>query len=549
MNFFKRGLPLIFALGVFGLPAWGADTLTKTVDLTVRLEASGSATFSRVEKVPPSDLGSLFSAHADVLAKDARVRTGYLKEVTRVYQPIFGPALTFKVDGQDTASGLTRKMSAKAAGLQKQSPKDKSVRQFKVRQFANPKQLAPYYESVMDPMIFESAFLGSLKSDADIVSTDTTRIELPAGASLVNEKALNGKSWRVDFGGGSLMEASLQVDAKGPAVILTEKIRVAKGAPQNLLAKDNTALFDTLREYAAFIVEYKTKSAPAPAPEPEVEEAPSAALDFSGSWSHTISETFSHDFTYQQVVTFKPSVTVSFTLGAELKWEWRWYWSGWHLHCALDYFQTKLTLAPAVGAGLDITAGAAITKDWEKDVVTKSKSVSFTVACVPVLIVLEANLKLKAACGIQGAITVGVGGKVTLNTTLTCKYQNGWQQIAPTVTVTPQFTGSAHASVGITSTAKAEAPFTVSAYLYYVAGPFARITPYIETTSQYMAQTGGQTGIHFNIHGGFTVSGGAKVAGWLKSLLGNLGEFSRDFYTKDVTIYDGWANEPNPPRI
>jgi hypothetical protein len=78
-----------------------------------------------------------------------------------------------------------------------------------------------------------------------------------------------------------------------------------------------------------------------------------------------------------------------------------------------------------------------------------------------------------------------------------------------------------------------------------VAGPFAQLNPYIEVSSKAEATTTGLTGIHYNLHGGFEVNGGAKVAGWLKDLLGDIGEYSHEFYKKDVTIYEG--SSPVPP--
>jgi hypothetical protein len=521
---------------------WSAETLPRSLDVKVEVGATGGAVITRLEKVPGSPLGQLYSDHGKILAQERRVRDEYLKELAQGYQYILGVRPMFKLDHQEATGALERTLTAKVSSLARADAKDKSLRDIRVRQFSNPRQLAPYYEYVLDGKLFETTFLGSVKGDQAILSRETTEFVLPPGSAIANVKELDKRSWKVDFGGGSLMEASLAVDEKAATVTLSERITVSEDPPKRLLAKDNTALFDQLREYAAFIIQYRP-SAPVALLGPQaVDECEAGAGDFSNSWSFGLSETFSEPFTYQQVVTLTPSVTVGFTLGAEVKWDWRWYWSGWSLHCALDYFQTKITLAPAVGASINVNASAAINKEWEKNVVTKSKSITFSVACVPVLIVLEANFKLKGSCGISGGITVGTGGNVTLNTALTCKYQNGWQQIQPSFTVTPQFTGSAHASTGITSTARGEAPFTVSAYIYYVAGPFARITPYIETTSQYVAQTGGPTGVHFNLHGGFVASGGAKVAGWLQGLLGNLGEFNRDFYTKDVTIYDGWAN-------
>jgi hypothetical protein len=529
-------LIIMFSLGGTGIIS--GEILKRNINLQIEVDSRGSAKMIRKEEVGASALANLYCEHAKALEEDIKVKKQFLYEAGKGYRLIFGEKPRLSIENQTISSSLTREVAGQFSYLARS--RQKGVKEIRIRQFQDQKSVVPYLEYVLDSRLFESAFLGSVKGEQTLVSREETTFQLPAAARIINEKELEGRKWLVDFGGKNIMEANLKVDAGAGRIILSEQIVVSENAPTNLLAKDNTPLIDKLREYGAFVIQYETGDSssqrePVPSPAPPVE-----ALDFSSSWNLGVSQTFSHDFKYQQVTTITPSINLSFNLRADVKWEWRWYWSGWRLRCTLDYFETKLTLAPAVGANISISNSAVITQSWEKTVTKQNKSFTFTVACVPVLIVLEADLKLKASCDLKGAITVGTGGKVTLNTGITCRYQNGWKNISPTFYVIPQFTGF-NASAGIYAKARGEAPFTVSAYIYYVAGPFAQLNPYIEVLSEYKAQTSGQTGIHFNLHGGFEVNGGAKVAGWLQNLLGNLGQYTRNFFTKDVQIYDGWA--------
>ena len=88
--------------------------------------------------------------------------------------------------------------------------------------------------------------------------------------------------------------------------------------------------------------------------------------------------------------------------------------------------------------------------------------------------------------------------------------------------------------------ARAEAPFQVTAYLYYVAGPFLQLVPYVQANAG--AQAGTTTGVNYSIVGGLEVNGGATVAGWLKSITGDLGTYSKTFINPEKTIKNGTYN-------
>ncbi|NIM13113.1 MAG: hypothetical protein GTO45_13435 [Candidatus Aminicenantes bacterium] len=539
---------LIIAVILFSLLGTGfisGESLKRNIKLHIEVNSQGMAKMNRKLEVEESDLANLYCEHAKVVKKDKKVKKQFLDEVAKGHGLIFGKKPKLKIKNQKISSSLSREVEGDFDLLACSSQKgQKGVKEIRIRKFKNKKSVVHYLEYVLNSRLFESAFLRSVKGEQTLVSREETVWQLPAGAKIINGEELEGQNWRVDFGGESSMQANLEVDEENRMITLVEQIVVSENAPEHLLAKDNAFLIGNLREYGSFVIQYETgdsssQGEPVPEPAPSVE-----ALDLASSWSWglNVDKTFFYVFTYHpsQQVTVKvtPSIKLSFDLGATIKWAWRWYWSGWRLRCTLDYFETTLRLKPAVGANISISGNAAVDAVWDETVGKKSRSFTFWVGCLPVLIVLEADLSLNASCNLEGTIEIVTGGGVTLDTGITCRYKNGWDANSHFY-LTRHF-DKFEASAGIEAKARAEVPFTVSAYIYYVAGPFAQLNPYIEASSKAEVTTTGQTGTHYNLHGGFEVNGGAKVAGWLEGLLGNLGQYTRTFYTKDVTIYEGY---------
>jgi hypothetical protein len=520
-----------------GVSAFGQGAMERRLKEEILVKPGGSATLVREERIPASPLQELYEKHAEALDRDSAVRQNFVKEVSKGYALVYGVQPSLAVSGQEMHAGLfTREAKASLSALAKPDPKDKSVRELKVKQFADEKKMLQYFEYVLDDAFLESAMVSSVKGATSITSEVETVYLLPEGSVIENAKDLDGKNWKVDFGGGSTLNASLEVDEPGARLMLKQRAVITDGTPSRLLADENADLFEKLRDYAGFVVRYREPSEQASA-EPEAKSGAPVdyGLDYSGSWNYSVNESFSHPFTYQ-VLTVTPTVNIGFGFGASLTWEHHWKKvSWWKWEWRLKKFQTGITLSPSVGCSVTLQSGGQQSQQFSKDVITKGTNLTFWVSFVPVMIRLEANLKLKAKGTIASAIRVTTGGTLTINTSLNTKYEDGWSHWF-TKSVTPSFNGYS-ASANITATVKGEAPFRVSAFVYYVAGPFAELVPWIQADSG--ADVSAVTNVHFKLHGALDVNGGAAMAGWLKSVVGNIGEYNKTFYSHPFTIYEG----------
>ncbi len=541
------GLLLFSAVGATS----GDDVLARGAKEEFILKAGGSADLVRIEEVPASELGKIYVAHGKAVESDTKVRDNMLMEASKAYQQIYNLKTKLVLSEQTIGDATVRRtLKGEFRGLAKADPKEKEIRVLNVRQFpdekVDEKRLLGFYEGILDGRILESAILGSIKGDQTLKGTTVTVFRLPEGATIENLKDLADKGWKVDFGGGNQIEGGLAVNEKDGTVTYTETITVTEKKPDLLLSeKTNETLFEALRNCGSFVIRYREKPAEgggkasdaSPAPDPSEPEA--AGLDFSGSWNTTFSHTLTKAFTYQ-TASITPSVVLSLALKAEITWTHNWVKvSWWRWKYKLQKFETKITVTPGADADVTVSTGGNVDKEWEQDIVTKSTTFTFSVAFVPVVIQMEANLKVGAKADLEGVITVSAGAKASITNVLTVKWENGWSK-SNTFTKTLTFK-SLTANARVEATARASAPLRVSAYLYSIAGPFAEADPWIQAHS--LAQAGSTTGISYDVTTGIDLNGGASMAGWLKSLCDDLPSYSTTFTTVGpFTITSGTKN-------
>jgi hypothetical protein len=515
--------------------AFGEENLNRSIEEKLELQSDGTAVWHRTETVPESALKKIYIEHAQQAERDDAVESNYVGELSKGKYLLLRAQPDAHVSGQDTRSStFTRKVEGKIPGAARSSSDGKSM-EIAFKKYDSEKQekeLLAYHESTLDGRFFETLFLDSVKGEQTITSENTTAVELPSGSKILNLKELSDRTWKVDFGGGNTMDASLEVDEKNAIVTLREKIVVTEDKPDILLNEKNQALFDSLRDYASYTIRYSQPSSNEAMTTPVRNDT---MLDFSGSWSFGVSHTFSHDFTWQNL-TVTPSATVGLNFGASLYWEHYWKKTGWFSWSwTLKKFETTINVNPSVNLAVNVNASASAQKDWDTNIITKNTVQTFFVACVPVTIVLEAKLDMGATANIQGDIGFNTSVTIGLNTSLTTKYEGGWSSsFSKSFYKTPiSFTADAK----IQATARGEAPITLSAYVYYVAGPFAQLVPYIQGDTWAQAGTANQLG--YKVVGGFDVNAGVSMSGWLKSLLGGMGSYSKTLYNYEETISSG----------
>ncbi|MCG3181535.1 MAG: hypothetical protein BIFFINMI_03931 [Phycisphaerae bacterium] len=525
---------LLLALTARGL--FGED-LPRSVQEEFTLDSSGNAEFTRVESLSRSPLGKLYVEHAKAVESDKKVSENLLSEATRYYQQLYNIKPKLKLDEQTVGDEtLTRRIKGEFRRLARTDPDDKKVRMISVRQFpdekSDEKRLLAYFEGVLDSRMLESAMLSAFDGKQTLKGNASAVYHLPAGAKIENLKELADRSWKVDFGGGNLIEGSLKVDEKAGTVTYAETVTVTEEKPDKLLVEKNEKVFEDLRACGSFIIRYSQPQAQADPAEPGESLAAAdcyeGGLDFSGTWSTTFSHTLTKSFTHQTLAV-TPSVILSLNLGATLTWEHQWVKvSWWKWQYKLKKFEAKLTVTPGADASIAVSSGAALSKDWSADIITKNTTLSFSVVCVPVWIVLEAKLKVGAEATVSGVIAVSGGAKATVTNNLSVKYENGGWSKSSSFSKSLQF-NSLTANAQVEATATASAPFRVSAYIYYIAGPYAEVKPWVKAHTK--AQAGNATGVSYDITTGIDLNGGAAMAGWLKSLCDNLPSYDTTFAT------------------
>ena len=507
----------------------------RTVEDKIVIEPGGNAVITRTEYVPSSDLAKVYIQHSEALS-DREVReevfSNFYDEISKGYFFLYASVPNFgdrDIDiSVDKNGNYKSVITMKVSGLIKQSKEFPGSYEFSSKNFSEEKIMLKYFEDLIDGKAFETAFLGSSKNS--LITTKTTTIVLPEGSEIFELLSPHGdkplKDWSIDLGGGTKFKASLTYDKN--TLTLKEETTTGGGSPSNLVKSDNEDLMEKLRDYAAFTVVFKSsKTRALTEPKPYVFKE-----DYSGSWSFYVSHTFSNEFSYQ-TLTVEPGLTATLTFGTSLLWEHEWKKvSWWKYKYVLKKFQTTVSFSPSLTPFIEVSSGAAITKNWTKNITTKTKWITFWVSCVPVTLVMEVKFDANAEAGISGVIGFNASTTLSANTTLTVTYQNGWSK---NVSYSANYSGlQFNANAKVNAWAKGSLPLTLSAYVYYIAGPFVQFVPWLK--GETIASAGSTTQEGYKVTAGFDVNGGVHMAGWLKDLCDGIPDVSYTFWNKSWTI-------------
>jgi len=155
----------------------------------------------------------------------------------------------------------------------------------------------------------------------------------------------------------------------------------------------------------------------------------------------------------------------------------------------LKKFEAKITLNPVADASVTVSSGGSVTKEWQQNLFTKTTTVSFAIAPSPSSSCSRPSWTQAPRPTSRGHQRHG-GGEAQRQRDLHTKWEGSWGA-TQSFSITPTFTGFT-ANAQVTTSAKAEAPFQTTAYLYYVAGPFLQLVPYVRANAG--AQAGTSTG-------------------------------------------------------
>lgn len=533
-------LLLVLTIAVFG------TQFKRNIQERIEVMQDGSAIITRKEFLPESELAKMYISHYEEIQKDNKAFKNYLIELTKHYYLLYGttPSFTAKdVEMTKDSGGYTFITTMKVPGFVRlQGDLFLIARKGFENEKMAEKLMPKYFENEIDGKLFESAFLQSEKNS--LLTERQVEIVLPEGSNLEGIKPtffskIEPSRWFVDMGGGTTYEAKLEKTKNG--VLISEKIITNGGTPKYLLdQKKNTEVLQNLRDYTSFNLFFSNKEMMnqknlAHLTKPVAHDI---ASDFSGSWSFSVSsgESLSYTFTYQ-TLSVTPMITVTLTFTASILWEHEWVKTGlFSWSYKFKKFESVVSLTPSFTPSLEVSSGGTIEKNWSKNLFTRSKTVSFWVGCVPVVLNLEAKLDAEAMAKIYGSIGFKTFATFSVTTSLKVTYQNGsWNKTPSYSTSYSGVNFQANARIG--AEAQGSLPFTLSAYVYYVAGPFVKLTPWIKGTTS--ASVGSSNQVGYTITGGLTASGGVQMAGWLKDLCGSIPSVSYDFWEWSRTLASG----------
>jgi len=532
---------ILILLVVFSLLV-SATEYRKIIEEKIEIQQDGSALITRKEQVPASELSKIYVTHyqemsapVSLAAKPSALQQEYIDEIVKGYYFLYNTAPTLLPNGMnvtiDSAGNYTSVLQMKATGFVTSKGNGFLVSR---KAFDSEKIAEKYLEYEIDARIFESLFAKSARDT--IVTQKTTTVILPTGSQIqqinpVFEKAFSG-SWSVDFGGGSYYKASFEKRADG--FVLNETIVTSGADPSNLAdEKLSEAVLEKLRDYTAFQILFTnskitalTKTTPHPVKD-----------DFSKSWNYDVCNQREYSATFtEQNSTVTAKIVITFSVNTKIVWEHHWVKTGtFKWSYKLKKFEASLILSPSFAPSVQVRANGTFDKSWSKELFSVSQTKSFTVAGIPVVIVLAARLDAKSNAKASGVVNADASTTFGTTASITVRYQGSWG-FTPTYNV--NYSGinfNANAKVNLED--KGELPVTFSAYIYNAAGPFLRITPWIKSETN--ASVGGANQVGYKVTGGVKASGGVEMAGWLKKLCGNIPSIEYTFWDWNRTLAEG----------
>jgi hypothetical protein len=383
--------------------------------------------------------------------------------------------------------------------------------------------------SVFSSLEMAQMMLESLPEEQSYECLWSTKISLPPGATLLNTQEISGLEWKITFGGGTYITASVTVE-DASTIVLNEKTVVTE---HPILAAPHY-LYDAFSLYKTFSIKYQMSRPALSSLEEynrELKLSAGSGDAWSYTWTKTWSETQSATFTYGPL-SAELSATASLSLSGYVGWD-------FDLFQGLTSFESWMSLGASIQVDFEASASASYSKEWEKSFFEWKTTYSFMVGVVPVW----ADMEISAT----GVLSVNAYGQFTLTAGATASgsfkagvrwtSSQGWSSIFEVNTST-SYTGptfEAEAGVCIRPSIR----FRISFLSYGVAGPFIEFEPYAQATvTCTYPPPHGEWEITVNLR----ITAGATFAGWLKYLLG-LDDWSVLLYDAELARWSGsWGS-------
>jgi hypothetical protein len=379
--------------------------------------------------------------------------------------------------------------------------------------------------SIFSSLEMAQMMLKSLPGENSYECLWVTRISLPLGSTLLNTQEISGLEWKIEFGGGTCITASVAVE-DASTIVLKEKTVVTE---RPVLAAPHY-LYDAFSLYKTFIIKYQL-SRPASSSLAEYNNE----LNLSGwsgdtwsdTWTTTWSDTQSATFTYGPL-SAELAATASLSLTVYVGWD-------FDLFQGLTSFESWMSFGASVHVDFQASASASYSKEWEESLFEWTTEYSFFVGVVPVWADLEINATGVLSVNAYGQFALNAGGIASGSFKAGVRWTSsqGWSGIFEVSTSASHTAPNFQAQAGVYI--RPSIPFRISFLFYGVAGPFIEFEPYAQATiTCTYPPPHGDWEITVNLQ----ITAGATFAGWLKDLLG-LDDWSVLLYDAQLMKWSG----------
>jgi hypothetical protein len=360
-------------------------------------------------------------------------------------------------------------------------------------------------------LIFTQLMLGSIQGEQAYENRWRARFILPNDATLLNSEDFVGKNWLMDFGGGSFLRASVQID-EDSAIVVDEETFVTKSN----FTTTPEYLSECLSNYKSFQVRYEV-----PCPFGENLRG-SDSVGINCNWNTTLttgwvplptialSKTLGDEAT-GKTLNIKMSITPKFRITEEIGWQFRWVFAWPPIET--EWFKAVTTFESSLNIRFEATASYA--KTWLWHVYQRSLIRLWFDYGVPVWI----NIKLSVDTELDLSAEASFIFETTINTTLKAGVRwdkgIGWSQVnefPPYDPVVGELAWHAHLGATVTPAAR----FRFEFLFYDVAGPFVEFEPYaiISAGASFPDNT-----VNLDLSIKFNINVGVVFDGWIRKIL------------------------------